>query len=68
MLYEPGYLGMVRRTDLNVHARRVAIYSNSTRRTNPLIRRWGWNSDEAGILAIAEVEVYGTPSGRGIAG
>jgi len=61
--YEPGYLGMVKRIDLNLKARRVGIYSNSTSSTNPLARR-GYANREAGILAMAELEVYGTPEGE----
>jgi len=56
--YESGYLGMVKHIGLNVIARQVAVYSNSTWRTNPLLQ-WDEEYIESGILAMAEVELYG---------
>jgi len=65
VFYEPGYVVMVRQMDLRLKARRVTIYSSSTEDTNPLFR-WNVKVTEQGVLAFAELEVYGAPAGKTI--
>jgi len=60
VFFQRGYLGVVKRIELDIVATQVAVYSNATKASN---LDEGGNS-EPGILAISEVEVYGMPLGK----
>lgn len=53
--YQSSYLGMRKEVKINSDALKVLIYSNATRASN--VAAGGVN--EPGILALAEVEVFG---------